>query len=244
MIYFSKHKRSTQEELMDDFSLQGEALQKVLEDLETVNKYLGGNQITLDGIEKMLANCKKQQTVTIVDYGCGDGAFLKLCATFLEKNNWRYRLIGVDANTHIIEKAKVNCNTIKHCTFMQANVFDTNQLPEADIALCTLFLHHFKEKDIIKLLNNIASKTKVGIVINDLQRSKMAFILFKSFSALFMKSKIAKFDGAVSIARSFVKDDVERISGNIKNTNIKIASKWAFRWQWLVYKTKNKILEE
>lgn len=235
MIYFSKHKRSTQEELMDDFSLQGEALQEVLDDLEIVNKYLGGNEITIDGLQKMLTKCSKDKRITIVDYGCGDGGFLLSCAAYLKKHNWKFNLIGVDANVHIIESAKKNCKTIKECTFMQANVFDTDQLPEADIALCTLFLHHFKDELIINLLNNIASKTKVGIVVNDLQRNKTALILFKAFSAVFMKSKIAKFDGAVSIARSFIKEDVQRISEKIENTTIELASKWAFRWQWLIF---------
>ena len=238
MIYFSKHKRSNQEELMDDFALQGPPLQEVLKDLETVNKYLGGNQITINGLEKMLAYCSKDKLVTIVDYGCGDGAFLLLCTSFLEKNNWNYKLIGVDANAHIIERAKINCSTIKHCTFKQSNVFDKQELPAADIALCTLFLHHFKDEQIIQLLNNISSKTKVGIVINDLQRSKTAFLLFKAFSAVFMKSKIAKFDGLVSVARSFVRGDVEKISEDIKNTTSQIKSKWAFRWQWLIFKNK------
>ena len=242
MIYFSKHKRSTQEELMDDFSLQGEALQEVLNDLETVNKYLGGNKITIKGLEKMLTHCSKQELVTIVDYGCGDGGFLRLCATYLEKNQWQYRLIGVDANAHIIDKAKVNCREIKQCIFKESNVFDANQLPEADIALCTLFLHHFKEEQIIQLLNNITSKTKIGVVINDLQRSKTAFLLFKVFSKVFMKSKIAKFDGLVSIARSFLKEDVKHISEKIESTRYVVKSKWAFRWQWLI--TNNEFKSE
>ena len=51
-----------------------------------------------------------------------------------------------------------------------------------------------------------------------------------------MKSKIAKFDGLVSIARSFLREDVEKMSEEIKNTNSQIKSKWAFRWQWLIIK--------
>lgn len=238
MIYFSKHNRSTQEELMDDFSLQGEALHKVLVDLDTVNKYLGGNQITINGLEKMLLNCSKEEVVTIVDYGCGDGGFLLMCATYLEKNNWKYRLIGVDANANIIEKARLNCITIKHCTFMQSNVFDTAQLPEADIALCTLFMHHFKNEEMVQLVNNIVEKTKVGIVINDLQRSKIAFLLFKAFSKVFLISDITKFDGLVSIARSFVRGDIEQLSEKIENTRYEVKFKWAFRWQWLIYKER------
>ena len=134
MIYFSRHQRSTQEELMDDFNLQGDDLQVLLNDLEFINTYLGGNNITISGLEKMLAHCDKKNPVTIVDYGCGDGASLVLCAAYLDKNNWSYRLIGIDANAHIIEKAKDNCKHIKDCTFSQINVFNADELPEADIA--------------------------------------------------------------------------------------------------------------
>jgi 2-polyprenyl-3-methyl-5-hydroxy-6-metoxy-1,4-benzoquinol methylase len=184
MIYFSKHNRSTQEELMDDFSLQGEPLQEVLKDLDTVNRYLGGNQITIDGLEKMLLGCDKNRVVTIVDYGCGDGGSMALCAAYLEKHHWRYKLIGLDANAYIIEQAKTKAHSLKHSTFKVCNVFDKEKLPEADIALCTLFLHHFKEAQIIELLNAIATKTQVGIVINDLQRSRTAFRLFQLLNVI------------------------------------------------------------
>ncbi|MFT5078316.1 MAG: 2-polyprenyl-3-methyl-5-hydroxy-6-metoxy-1,4-benzoquinol methylase [Planctomycetota bacterium] len=238
MIYFSKHNRSTQEELMDDFSLQGEPLQEVLKDLDTVNRYLGGNQITIDGLEKMLLGCDKNRVVTIVDYGCGDGGSMALCAAYLEKHHWRYKLIGLDANAYIIEQAKTKAHSLKHSTFKVCNVFDKEKLPEADIALCTLFLHHFKEAQIIELLNAIATKTQVGIVINDLQRSRTAFRLFQLFSEVFMNSKIAKFDGLVSIARSFVKCDIKNISEKIIGTRVELKSKWAFRWRWLLYTGK------
>jgi len=236
MIFFSKHTRSTQEEIMDDFSLQGEALDAVMEDLKTVNNYLGGNTITIDGLKEMLVHCSKDKTVTIVDYGCGDGGFMISCAEYLSSQNWNYKLIGVDANANIIRSAKENCKQVKECTFIQANVFDTKQLPSADIALCTLFLHHFKTSEIITLLNNITQTTKVGVVINDLQRSATAFNLFKVFSKVFLKSKIAKFDGLVSIARSFVREDIITISEKIKNSTYTVKNRWAFRWQWLLFK--------
>ena len=46
--------RTSEEEIMDDFYLQGEELRRTLEDLDKVNKWLGGNRITLEGIRKLL----------------------------------------------------------------------------------------------------------------------------------------------------------------------------------------------
>ncbi len=52
---------------MDDFSLQGEELQAALDQIAQINQLLGGNQLTLHGIKKILKKCPKNQTITIAD---------------------------------------------------------------------------------------------------------------------------------------------------------------------------------
>ena len=77
MIRFSSKYRSEQEEIMDDFNLQGEELDLLLNDLRNVNTWLGGTSITIDGIKTLIADRPKNKTITILDIGCGDGAMLR-----------------------------------------------------------------------------------------------------------------------------------------------------------------------
>jgi 2-polyprenyl-3-methyl-5-hydroxy-6-metoxy-1,4-benzoquinol methylase len=239
MILYSSKYRSTQEEIMDDFQLQGEEMESVLNDLKIVNTYLGGTSITLQGIKKLLKNRSKEQEITIVDYGCGDGEILRKCSTWGAKNNLQLKLIGLDANESIIKEAKERSKAYKNCTFKCVNIFfEASTLPKGDIALFTLFLHHFDNEKIETILNQIRNQVVLGIIINDLQRSYLAFNLFKLFSTIFIKTKIAHDDGLISVARGFKKSELQQFSEKIKGLHT-IHWKWAFRYQWIIKKEED-----
>jgi 2-polyprenyl-3-methyl-5-hydroxy-6-metoxy-1,4-benzoquinol methylase len=221
-------------EIMDDFNLQGVEMQELLTDLKRVNKMLGGNAITLKGINELLKGQYTNNTLTILDIGCGDGEMLRQCAQWAHKKGVNVNLIGIDANAHILKEAEKRSEEIKNTTFKVVNVFAEKEiLPEFDIALCTLFLHHFKEPQIEDLLNRLTRKAKVGVVINDLHRSFWAFWLFRLYGLLFLKSRIARHDGLVSVARGFKRKELMRISEKIKGVH-QLKWKWAFRYQWII----------
>ena len=238
MITFSNKYRSQQLEIMDDLDFQGKEMKNVLGDLKKVNKCLGGNSITLNGIEKLLSGFNKNDTITVLDIGCGDGEMLRKCAEYAKKNNLKFEGFGIDFNENILEYAENQSRNFPNLKFQKVDVFLEEELiPNCDIAICTLFLHHFNNKKIETLLKVLLRKVNKGIVINDLQRSKSAFELFKLISKLFLKTKTAKHDGLVSIARGFKKNELENISQKIPNQQSEIHWRWAFRYQWVVKKS-------
>ncbi len=224
---------------MDSFELQGEEMKFLLTDLKTINTYLGGTSVTLDGLKVLLRSHPKDRLVTIVDMGCGDGEILRSCAAFAEENNYRFQLIGVDANSHILKEARIRSGKHSSITFLELDVFsEAMQKIECDIVLCTLFLHHFSRNDIIKLLTNCVHNAKVGVIINDLHRSRWAFWLFGIFSRLFINTRTARHDGLVSIARGFKRKDIKNMQKHFPNTEQRVRWKWAFRYQWIIKSNK------
>ncbi|MCB0451892.1 MAG: methyltransferase domain-containing protein [Aequorivita sp.] len=237
MITFSNKYRSHQAEIMDNLDFQGEEMKNLLSDLKYVNKWLGGNKVTLDGIEKLLLGNSKKESITILDIGCGDGEMLRNCVKYAENNNLKLKCIGVDFNKNILEYAENQSRDFPNIKFQKVDVFlDEELIPNCDIAICTLFLHHFNDERISELLYTLLKKSNNGLVINDLQRSRMAFNLFKILSKLFLKTKTAKYDGLVSIARGFKKSELEHISKKIPNQKSEIHWRWAFRYQWIIKK--------
>lgn len=238
MITFSNKYRSTQREIMDDYNFQGNEMKNLLKDLKFVNKWLGGNKITINGLELLLKNNSKKETITILDIGCGDGEMLRKCAKFGVKNNFNLKCIGIDFNENIIETAENLSNNYNNITFITVDIFkEKEKIPTCDIALCTLFLHHFSNKKIEDLIKILTEKTRIGLIINDLHRSKIAFNLFKIFSNLFLKTKTAKHDGLVSIARGFKYNGLIGISNSIPKQQTTIHWRWAFRYQWIIKNT-------
>ncbi|KJJ38069.1 hypothetical protein MB09_10555 [Aequorivita vladivostokensis] len=237
MIYFSNKKRSEQSEIMDSMDFQGKEMERLLNDLKTVNKWLGGNRITVKGMDYLLRNHPKDRKLTILDIGCGDGELLRKCADYGKRNNFHFECIGIDFNSNILEYAKTQSKNYANIEFRKVDVFlEENLIPNCDIAVCTLFLHHFNNKQIEELLMNLVPKVTIGIVINDLHRNRNAFQLFKIVSTFFLKTETARHDGLVSIARGFKKDELNNISIKIPNQKSEINWRWAYRYQWILKK--------
>ncbi len=240
MISYSTKYRSTQEEIMDSFDLQGPEMEIMLGDLKTVNKILGGQQVTLEGILTLLEGFSKDEIITVVDIGCGDGNMLRNIAVFGAKHNYKFNLIGVDGNKHIIKLAEEKSASFPNISFKTKDIFSKKAIvSEYHIALCTLFLHHFKNEGIITILKKLSAEAKVGVIVNDLHRSRTAFWLFRLFSSIFIKSKIAKHDGLVSVARGFKRTELTALANKLPQTTSKVKWKWAFRWQWILRSTSD-----
>jgi 2-polyprenyl-3-methyl-5-hydroxy-6-metoxy-1,4-benzoquinol methylase len=230
-------KRSGQKEIMDDLEMQGEELEKTLLDLDKVNKWLGGNKITLEGVEKLLKSCCHTRPVKIIDVGCGNGTILKEVAELGRKRGDRLELLGIDANRHAMDIARNNLSDYPEVSFKAMDVFSEEfKEKEADIILCTLTLHHFSDDEIKELMKTFTSMAGLGVVVNDLRRSKRAYYLFRIFCRAFNIREINRKDGLTSILRSFKEKDLEEYGKDLKIHQQEINRKWAFRYQWILYK--------
>ena len=225
--------RSDATEIMDDFSMKGELLRDTLDKLGKINKWLGGNKVTLSGIEQLLEGKSKDETYTIIDLGCGHGDILRLVADYGTKNNYKFELIGIDANQDAIDYATELSADHDNIRFKKSDIFsEAFEALDYDIVLSTLFLHHFNQEEIDKLLKLVSEKANVGIVVNDLQRSRLAYVLFKLLGVTISNHMIVQ-DGLTSILRAFKRQELEAISKKLQLKS-QIRWKWAFRYQWLI----------
>lgn len=227
--------RSNKTEIMDDFTMKGELLRDTLDKLGKINKLLGGNSVTLNGIRQLLEGKPKDKTYAIIDLGCGHGDILRLIADFGRKEGYNFQLIGIDANQDAIDYASELSVEYPELSFENKDIFSEDfQNMNYDIALATLFLHHFKTDELEVLLKQLASSAKLGLVINDLHRSEIAYGLFKLLSLVISNQMIID-DGLTSILRAFKRKDLENLAQKL-NLKSEIRWKWAFRYQWLIKK--------
>ena len=227
--------RSRKAEIMDDFELRGNDLRKTLNDLDKINKWLGGNSITIQGVKKLLKTHPIPDPVRIADIGCGSGAVLRELATWGRKAGVNLQLIGIDANPHAVGIARELSRDYPEIEFAEHNIFNNEfQNRKFDVILCTLTLHHFKNPEIISIMNNFCRQAEIGIVINDLHRSKIAYILFQAFCAVFISNEIARKDGLISILRGFKRKDLKMLASKIPATKQDISWQWAFRFRWII----------
>jgi 2-polyprenyl-3-methyl-5-hydroxy-6-metoxy-1,4-benzoquinol methylase len=236
-MFLNTKYRTNEPEIMDDFAMEGEILRDALDKIAKINQLLGGNQLTLRGVQELIGNVSKTRTITIVDVGCGNGDMLRTLADYGLKNSLDFQLIGIDANNFTINHARHLSRKYSNITYQCEDIFDKYfEKLKYDIVLCTLTLHHFKDNEIIYLLKIFNINSKIGIIVNDLHRSAIAYRLFQALCLVFRLNDMSREDGLISILRGFKKADLLRFSKKINFSNYKIQWKWAFRYQWIISK--------
>lgn len=223
---------------MDDPNVDETALKAALTEVTRVNKYLGGQKVTLEGLRYFFDRFS-QKSYTILDVGCGDGAMLRSIAIFARQRAIAVTLIGIDINPKSIALAKERSQDFPELSFQVQDVFklkDTQE--EIDIITSTLTMHHFTDAEILTFLAQFLKLASLGVVINELQRSKIAYRLFEAYSRVFMKSKMARHDGLISIERAFTKNDLLSFTSKLGVQSFNIKWRWAFRYLWILENQK------
>ncbi|WP_185154025.1 methyltransferase domain-containing protein [Fulvivirga sp. M361] len=231
-------KRSTEQEWMDDLNSSGEVIDQTLRELEIINRLLGGNEVTTNGLKKLIAGLKeKPKRLKIVDLGCGGGDMLIRIAKWGRKSRIDLELIGIDANPHIVAYAERNTAKYPEISYKAWNIFgDKFNKLDYDVMVSTLFTHHFTDEQLVTLFDQCCDKAKKGIVINDIHRHWFAYYSIKWLTTWFSKSDMVKNDAAVSVLRSFHREGLRKLFRNAPYRTLSIQWKWAFRWQLVVWK--------
>ena len=236
-MFINTDHRTNATEVMDDFAMEGEMLREALDKIAKINQFLGGNKLTLQGVQNLISKRIPNEALVIVDIGCGNGDMLRTLADYADENDLNFKLIGIDANPFTINYASDLSSHYPNISYQCDDIFDTDfKTLKYDIVLSTLTLHHFKDDEIIKLMNIFFKNASIGIVINDLHRSAISYRLFQGLCFIFRLNVISREDGLISILRGFKKKELMAFSKKLNLNKYTIDWKWAFRYQWVIQK--------
>ena len=172
-----------------------------------------------------------QKTHKIADLGCGSGEMLLRIAKWARKHHIKVELQGFDANPNVVEYAKHHCSDYPEISFFTENILEKEfQSRQFDFLLCTLFLHHFKEEQLVPLIAQF-NKQAEKVIINDLHRHWFAYYSIRWITRAFSKSTMVQNDACLSVWRSFTKADWTKILNEAHISEYSIKWRWAFRWK-------------
>lgn len=220
-------KRSYEKELLDGDNIPFEDIRKNMQELNTVNRLLGGHAISIAGIKKLTR--KSKQPVSIAEIGCGGGDNLQAIAGWCKKNNIQVSFTGIDIKTECIAFARGQYPDLPAIWVESDYIKLSFEKNKPDIIFSSLFCHHFSEPELISMLQWMKMNSKKGFFINDLHRHPLAYYLIKWITRVFSGSYLVKHDAPLSVARGFTKKEWKNIFANAGIKNFSINWKWAFR---------------
>jgi len=200
--------RSLEEEMMDDFSLGHEVIDPIMDELEVVNKLLGGYNVFFNAFHKIGI----KDGMIISDWGCGGGDSLRIIAKWARKRNIKLQLIGVDATASAIQYARDKSGDFPEISYILADVMSEELISnQFNIVISSLFTHHFSDENWVRLVQKMSDCAADYVVINDLHRHWFAFHSIGALTSVFSKSEMVKHYSKLSVLRSFKRTELDEL---------------------------------
>ena len=230
--------RSGQPEMMDAPDIPIQLLHKNLGELDILNRYLGGHSISISGIKQLMTD--RMKVYHIVDLGCGSGDVLKYIARWARSNKFQVKLTGIDRNQDAIKYLNRNCSDYPEISGITSDYKDFLETePKIDIVHCSLFCHHLNDGELLEFFSYLKIYARDGFVINDLQRSSIAYYSVWFLTRLLRGSTLSQHDGPVSVLRAFTRHELIILLQTAGLKEISIQWRWAFRYLVVVKIAQN-----
>ncbi len=214
---------------MDAPVISKKLLIRNLKELNYLNRRLGGHTITLQGVRELVRLKDKQYH--IADLGCGSGDALKYIAGWARSNGYNVRLSGVDRNEDAIDFMKHHCRGYPEITGIVSDYKSfLKTAVDIDIIHCSLFCHHLVDDELSELIRLMKTTVGTGFIINDLERTRLAWFAVKIFTTVLNGSTLSRHDGPISVLRGFTVEELKALLNREQIRNYSIRRKLAFRF--------------
>lgn len=224
--------RSYQPELLDADDIPFAAIERNMQELNTINTLLGGHAITVKAIKQLIGDLKE---IHICEIGCGGGDNLMAINKYCQQHHIKVHFAGIDIKQACIDfaatKTALQLNTDWIASDYQQVYFDA----KPDIIFSSLFCHHFSNEQLIEQLRWMQENSNIGFFINDLHRNSIAYYSIKMITQLFSRSYLVKNDAPLSVARGFTKPEWTALFTKAGIKQYTVAWQWAFRFL-IIYK--------
>ena len=221
--------RSLELEHLDKGDYTAEEYEGCIVELQRVNRWLGDASALRDSL---LAEIEKLnlRSFSVLDVGAGSGELLQVIAEWARKSKRQAQLTGVELNAR-----SANAIAERALRFPEVNAVrgDAFRLPfadnEFDYAMCSLFTHHFRNADAVRILRELNRVSTRGVFVIDLHRHPIAYFLYTTLGRLFLHNRLIREDGALSILRSFKPEELARLAAEAKLKDITVSRRFPYR---------------
>ncbi len=98
-----------------------------------------------------------------------------------------------------------------------------------DIVTSSLFLHHLRDEDVIRVLQSAARRARM-VLVSDLIRGRAGFLLAHAVCRVITRSDVVHNDGPLSVAASFTMEEFRRLAAESGLQGYSISWQWPFRF--------------
>jgi SAM-dependent methyltransferase len=198
-------------ELMDE-PCSREVLRACLRDIARTNRWTLAHRPLFHWLKSVTHSPKSfAEPLRILDVGCGYGDGLRRVEQWARTRSIEVDLTGLDLNADAIAIAAEASPSSSRIKWVFADVLSYLPVRPPHLVISSLFTHHLTEEQIVRFLQWMEVHAQLGWFINDLSRAPIPYHLFRAFSMVMGLHHFVRYDGPVSIARSFIAEEWEKM---------------------------------
>lgn len=222
--------RSPELEHLDKGDYTAEEYEGCLIELRRINNLLGDAR----ALRKSLLRATKESDdafVSALDVGAGSGELLRVAAQHLrDGGRRRVSLVGLEYNARSARSILEESKTYDEVTSVRG---DALRLPFGDDAFdyvfCSLLTHHFRDRQVIDILREMARVARRRLYVIDLHRRAIPYIFYTTVGRLFLRNRLVREDGALSILRSFRPGELEELAAAADLREVRVDRVFPYR---------------
>jgi ubiquinone/menaquinone biosynthesis C-methylase UbiE len=196
-------------ELLDGALDDPETLRGNLRDLGRANRWLGGARLSCRAVDALLAGSEQ---VSILDVGTGAADIPLALLDVARGRGRRCQVTAVDSRAEVIAAARTAWPALLSTPGLVVDVADGRSLPYADdafdVAHASLVIHHLEPVEAIEFLRELARVARIGVVVNDLIRSRLTLAGAWMASRLFTLNRYTRHDAPLSARRAYSRTEL------------------------------------
>ncbi len=204
-------------------------LEENLRDVARLNRFFGGAWLIRAQVARLLEGVPSDQPVTILDVGTG-GADLPMALVRSARQRGRpLRVLALDRNDRIVAVARRLAAGYPEIIFLRGDGLHLPVKDKAvDLGLLSLALHHQEPPEAVAVLSELNRTARLGFVVNDLMRSRPAYLLVWLATRLFARHRMSRHDGPLSVLRAYTPGEILELARRAGLAGIRI-----IRYPWL-----------
>jgi len=221
--------RSAELENLDKGSYTAAEYEGCLVELRRVNRWLGDSGALRRSVLREVGR-GRPEGFSLLDVGAGSGELLREAARWARGRGRRARLVGLELNERAARSILEESRGFAEVSAVRG---DARRLPFADGAfdycLCSLFAHHFRDDELVGVLREMSRVARRRVYVIDLHRHPAAYYFYTTVGRLFLRNRLVREDGALSILRGFAPAELRRLAARAGLKRVKVERRFPYR---------------
>ncbi len=196
-------RRAVLSERLDQPGLDAALLRANLAELALLNRLPGGVGASLSAIRALVPPAARDRLV-VLDAGTGGADIPRAFLRAARRSGADWQVVGVERRSEVLVAARAASGADPRLTLVEG---DAGRLAldddSVDVAHASLLLHHLDPDDAVTLLTELRRVARLGVVVNDLRRGLLPFLLTACAVLAIGRSAYTRHDGIVSARRAY-----------------------------------------